>query len=73
MAYERRLKRWAVVRLLPNFQPVDLARFYKFSDAEGYTQVLRRLDPGGRYEVANTRSTTAKSAALAETASALAS
>lgn len=51
MTYERRLKRWVVVRLSPNLQHVDLARFYKFSDAKGYAQVLRRLDPVGRYEV----------------------
>jgi hypothetical protein len=51
MTYERRLKRWVVVRLSPNLQHLDLARFYKFSDAEGYKQVLQRLDPSGRYEV----------------------
>lgn len=51
MTYERRIKRWIVVRLLPNLQHIDVGRFYKFSDAEGYMQTLRRLDPTSRYEV----------------------
>jgi hypothetical protein len=51
MTYERRLKRWVVVRLLPNLKHIDVIRFHKFSDAEGYRQVLQRIDPDGRYEV----------------------
>ncbi|HEY9639214.1 MAG TPA: hypothetical protein V6C57_01955 [Coleofasciculaceae cyanobacterium] len=27
--YERRIKRWVVVRMLPNLRHVDVARFYK--------------------------------------------
>jgi hypothetical protein len=45
MAYERRIKRWVVVRILPSLRHVDVARFYRFSDAEGYAQVLRQLNP----------------------------
>jgi hypothetical protein len=51
MTYERRIKRWIVVRLLPNFQHVDIERFYKFSDAEGYAQTLQRLNPNAVYTV----------------------
>jgi hypothetical protein len=51
MTYERRIKRWVVVRMLPNLQHVDVARFYKFSDAEGYAQVMRQIDRQARYEV----------------------
>ncbi len=36
MTYERRIKRWVVVQILPHLRHVDVARFYRFSDAEGY-------------------------------------
>lgn len=45
MPYRERLKPWAVVRLLPNFQRVTVARCRNESDASGYCQILRRLDP----------------------------
>jgi hypothetical protein len=45
MTYGDRLRRWVVVRLLPNMQRVDVARFYKYSDAEGHVQILRRINP----------------------------
>lgn len=51
MAYERRLKRWIVVRLLADRQRLDVARFYKHADAEGHLQALRRLNPEARYTV----------------------
>ncbi|WP_416666207.1 hypothetical protein [Egbenema bharatensis] len=51
MTYGDRLRRWVVVRLLPKMQRVDVARFYHCSDAEGYVQVLRQLDPEHQYEV----------------------
>lgn len=51
MTYGDRLRRWIVVRLSPNFQHIDVARFHKFSDAEGYQQTLSRLNPAERYEI----------------------
>jgi hypothetical protein len=36
MTYERRLKRWIVVRLSNPIRPAIVARFIKFSDATGY-------------------------------------
>lgn len=45
MPYVDRIRRWAVVRLLPNMQRVTVARFVKESDADGYAVALRRLDP----------------------------
>ncbi|NJN86353.1 MAG: hypothetical protein HC881_08635 [Leptolyngbyaceae cyanobacterium SL_7_1] len=52
MTYGDRLrKRWAVVRLLPQMQRVDVEWFYKYSDAEGYAKILRRLDPQFQFEV----------------------
>lgn len=45
MTYGDRLRRWAVVRLLPNMQRVVVARFVKESDADGYATALRRLQP----------------------------
>ncbi|QYO62462.1 hypothetical protein [Leptolyngbya sp. 7M] len=51
MTYGNRLRRWIVVRLSSNLQHVDVARFLKYADAEGYRQILRRIDPTRRYEI----------------------
>jgi len=52
MTYGDRLrKRWVVVRLLPKMQHVDVGYFFKYTDAQGYAEILRRLDPGDRFEV----------------------
>lgn len=51
MTYSDRLKRWAVVRLLANMQRVTVARFVKESDADGFTQALRRLEPHAKFIV----------------------
>lgn len=51
MLYRDRLKRWLVVRLLPNMQRVTIATFYHRSDAEGYVQVMHRLIPEGAFVV----------------------
>ena len=51
MTYSDRLKRWVVVRLSPDFNHTDIARFYKFSDAENYVKILRQLQPKARFEV----------------------
>jgi len=51
MPYDQRLQPWVVVLLLPKMQRVDVARFHNFSDAEGYAQVMRRLNPDRTYEV----------------------
>ncbi|MBW4694536.1 MAG: hypothetical protein KME27_22540 [Lyngbya sp. HA4199-MV5] len=51
MTYGDRLKRWAVVRLLANMQRVTVARFVKESDADGFAQALRRLEPHVKFIV----------------------
>lgn len=51
MPYRDRLNGWAVVRLLPNFQRVVVARFRNPSDAEGHCQSLSRLMPDGKFIV----------------------
>lgn len=48
MHYRDRLRRWAVVRLLPNLQRITIARFVRQSDADGYVQVLRLLEPDAK-------------------------
>ncbi|MEG4799987.1 hypothetical protein QUB63_07835 [Microcoleus sp. ARI1-B5] len=48
MRYEKRLKPWIVVRLLPNLQRVVVGRFRSWSDAEGHLRVLKQLLPGTR-------------------------
>jgi hypothetical protein len=51
MTYKQSLRRWVVVRLSSDLHHVDVARFYKYVDAEGYCQILRRIDPSRRYEI----------------------
>ncbi|MEG4328487.1 MULTISPECIES: hypothetical protein [unclassified Microcoleus] len=48
MPYEKRLKPWIVVRLLPNLQRVVIGRFRSWSDAEGHLRVLKQLLPAAR-------------------------
>jgi hypothetical protein len=49
--YQDRLKRWAIARLLPNQQPVIVARFRKRSDADGHLQFLQQQIPDGQFLV----------------------
>lgn len=51
MPYRDHLKRWLVVRLLPNMQRVVVARFRTESDADGYLKIVRRLTPDGQFLV----------------------
>jgi hypothetical protein len=51
MAYRDRLRRWVVVRLLPNMQRVEMGRFYHYSNADGYVRVLRRSCPDAQFVV----------------------
>lgn len=48
MRYEKRLKPWIVVRLLPNLQRVVLGRFRSWSDADGHLRALKQLIPGAK-------------------------
>jgi hypothetical protein len=32
-------------------QRIDVARFYQYSDAQGYAQILRQLDPAAQLVV----------------------
>lgn len=51
MTYGESLRRWVIVRLSPDLRHVDVARFYKYSDAEGYRRILRQNHPTSRYEI----------------------
>lgn len=51
MTYRDRIQRWLVVRLLANMQRVVIARYAKKSDADGYVQALRRLEPRSKFVV----------------------
>lgn len=51
MPYKDRLESWAVIRLLPKMQRVTVARRRTASDAEGYCQILRRLEPDAQFIV----------------------
>ncbi|TAD80457.1 MAG: hypothetical protein EAZ78_07775 [Oscillatoriales cyanobacterium] len=48
MPYEKRLRPWLVVRLVPNLQRVVVGRFRSWSDAEGHLRVLKQLLPAAR-------------------------
>jgi hypothetical protein len=51
MPYSDRIQRWVVVRLNTATDRTSIARFVKFSDAEGYAQALNRSHPTQRYLV----------------------
>lgn len=51
MTYSDSLRRWLVVRLLPNMQRVIVARFRNESDADGYCRAIKRLIPDGEFIV----------------------
>ena len=51
MHYRDRLNGWAVVRLLPNFQRIVVARFRNAANAEGYCCSVARLIPDGKFIV----------------------
>ncbi len=48
MSYRERLAHWAVIRLLPNFQRVVIARFRSRADADGHAICLRQLIPNAK-------------------------
>ncbi|MBD0270157.1 MAG: hypothetical protein ICV77_17910 [Cyanobacteria bacterium Co-bin8] len=51
MTYHHRLYPWCIIRLLPNFQRITVARFRRRNDAEQHLNVLRRLIPNGSFVV----------------------
>jgi hypothetical protein len=51
MHYRDRLNGWAVVRLLPNFQRIVVARFRNAANADGYCRSVARLIPDGKFIV----------------------
>ena len=51
MTYGDRLRRWHVIRVLPNLKQVVVARFVHESDADGYAQARRRLEPDSTFWV----------------------
>jgi hypothetical protein len=51
MPYRDSLKRWVVVRFVSATDRSPVARFVKFSDAEGHAQALNRQHPTDRYLV----------------------
>ena len=48
MPYEKGLKPWIVVRLLPNLQRTVVGRFRSWSDTDGHLRVLKQLLPAAR-------------------------
>jgi hypothetical protein len=42
---------WCVVRLLPNSDEKVIARFYRYSDADGYLRTMRRRSPNITYKL----------------------
>ncbi|BAZ23473.1 hypothetical protein NIES4073_43620 [Kalymmatonema gypsitolerans NIES-4073] len=51
MAYQERLKPWAVVHSLSSSQKVVVSRHRSRIDAEGYLQLLREQKPNSKHEV----------------------
>lgn len=51
VSYKNRLNAWTIARIVPNQEPVIVARFRSRSDADGYIQHLRQLVPDGCFEI----------------------
>ncbi|MDX2215376.1 MAG: hypothetical protein SFY66_19085 [Oculatellaceae cyanobacterium bins.114] len=51
LAYRERLTVWAIARLLPNLEPLVVARFRTRSDADGYLNSLRNRMPNAQFVV----------------------
>lgn len=45
MLYQERLKKWAVVRVISDSNPIILERFRSIADAEGHLKVLQNQMP----------------------------
>lgn len=45
MLYQDRLKKWAIVRLMPDAEHIVLERFRSASDAEGHLKILKQQMP----------------------------
>lgn len=50
-AYRKRLNAWAITRMVPNAEPVIVARFRSRSDADGYLRHLRQVIPNTTFEI----------------------
>jgi hypothetical protein len=51
MTYRDQLYAWCIVRLLPQFQRITVARFRRRNEAESHLQILRRLVPAGAFVI----------------------
>lgn len=51
MAYRDRLYPWCIIRQLPKFQRITVARFRKRNEAEEHLKVLHRLLPNATFVV----------------------
>ncbi|MBD2210152.1 hypothetical protein H6G64_08235 [Calothrix sp. FACHB-156] len=49
--YRQRLNTWAITRIVPNTDPVIVARFRSRSDADGYLRHLRQVIPNTTFEI----------------------
>ncbi|MBD2164799.1 hypothetical protein H6G04_10325 [Calothrix membranacea FACHB-236] len=49
--YRQRLNTWAITRIVPNTDPVIVARFRSRSDADGYLRHLRQVIPNTAFEI----------------------
>ncbi|NJM69807.1 MAG: hypothetical protein HC862_06035 [Scytonema sp. RU_4_4] len=51
MAYQKRLKPWAVINSLSSSQIVIVSRHRSRADAEGYLGLLRQQKPTSKHEI----------------------
>lgn len=47
--YKKRLKSWAIARLLPDMKREIVARFRSRSDADGHMQLMRQVTPDASF------------------------
>jgi hypothetical protein len=49
VGYKKRLKSWAIARMLPDMKREIVARFRSRSDADGHMQLLLRVTPDANF------------------------
>jgi len=49
--YRQRLNTWAIIRIVPDIEPVIVARFRSRADADGYLRHLRQVIPNTTFQI----------------------
>lgn len=51
MNYQEKLSPWTIIRVRPNLRPITVARFRRYSDAEGQLLILKQMIPQAQFAI----------------------